>query len=133
MGQQGYALTTEVDTEIVSAYAAALQKIPAVVSGPGWFKAGSFYLPKSIRCRLEALGSVSAGGLVATARLYDPTGTDAPVSGSDVSFSGLSTDRYLSGGFDLTGNRTYFVLVQVVGATGSDKFGVLDTASLVGV
>jgi hypothetical protein len=134
MGQQGYALTTKVDTEIVSAYAAAMQKVPAVASGVGWFKVGSFFVPKTLsQTRLEIIASVSAAGLTGTARLYDPTvGVDAPVSGSDVSFTGTDTARVLSGIIAVTGARTYFVLVQVVGATGADKFGMFDTATLVG-
>lgn len=134
MGLQGYSLTEKVDTEIVSAYAAALQKVPAVVTGPGWFKVGSFFLPKALqRARLEVISSVSAPGLIGTARLYDPSvGIDLPVSGSDVVFDSLTGDRVLSGSFALLGNRTYFVLAQCVGATGADKFGLVDTAGLTG-
>lgn len=134
MGQQGYALTEKVETEIVSAYAAGAGEVPAVAAAPGWFVRGSFYLPKSLaKTQLEAIGCVSATGLVGTVRLYDPTtGVDAPVSGSDVSLTGTSLARALSGTFELTGNRTYLVLVQFVGAVGDDKFGTLGTASLVG-
>lgn len=134
MGQQGYSLTEKVDTEIVSAYAAALQKVPAVESAPGWFKTGSFYLPKTLnRTRLEVIALLSAAGLTGTARLYDPTpGVELPVSGSDVLFTSLTGDRVLSGSFSLTGNRIYFVQAQAVGATGPDKFAIVDTASLTG-
>jgi len=134
MSQQGYMLTEEVDTEIVSAYAAALQKVPAVAAAPGWFKVGAFYLPKRLaKTCLEVIANVSAAGLAGTARLYDPTlGVEAPVSGSDVAFSATDVGRFLSGSFTLEGARTYWILAQVVGATGSDKFGIVDTASLTG-
>jgi hypothetical protein len=134
MGQQGYALTEKVDTEIVSAYAASQQNVPGVNAAPGWFKIGSFYLPKNLkRTRLEMIGHVSFAGLVATARLYDPTtGVDAPVSGSDAVLSSLSDARVLSGSFELVGNRSYLIMAQCVGSSGPSKFAVVNTASLVG-
>lgn len=134
MSLKGYGLTTEIETEIVSAYAAALQHVPAVTAAPGWFAVGSFFLPKSVQARLEIIGGLSAVGLVGAARLYDPTpGVDAPVSGSDVAITGTDAARYLSGAASLVGGRVYTVQVQVTGATGGDKFGTVQTASLVGV
>jgi hypothetical protein len=133
MSLQGYALTAEISTEVVSAYAASLQSVPAVVSAPGWFVVGSFFLPLSVQARLEAIAAVSAPGLTGTLRLYDPSpGVDAPVSGSDVQFTTEDHARVLGGAVTLQGNRTYRLQMQVVGATGFDKFGSLHTASLVG-
>lgn len=133
MALQGYLLQAEVDTEVVCAYAASQQQVPAVAAAPGWYKIGAFYLPKDLKCRLDVIAFVSAVGLTGTARLYDPTaGTDAPVSGSDISFTNLTDARSLSGSFSLVGNRTYLIQVQGVGAAGPTKFVVLNTASLVG-
>jgi hypothetical protein len=132
MSLKGYAIQEQADTEIISAYAAAMQQVPAVAAAPGWFKVGSFYLPKSLeRCRLEVIASVSDDDLTGTVRLYDST-VEAPVSGSDVSITSLSVETARSGGFSLVGDRTYFIQMQVVGASGDDQFGVLDTASLTG-
>lgn len=132
MGLQGYALQAEADTEIVSAYAASMQNVPAVTVAPGWFKIGAFYLPKDLACRLDVIGHVSSAGLAGTARLYDPV-AGAPVSGSDVPFSALTDSRFLSSQLQLTGNQLYLILVQCVGATGVTKFAVVNTASLVGI
>jgi hypothetical protein len=134
MSLKGYATQEQADTEIISAYAAAMQQVPAVAAAPGWFKVGSFYLPKSLeRCRLEVIASVSDEDLTGTVRLYDSTSTvEAPVSGSDVSITSLAVETARSGGFSLVGDRTYFIQMQVVGASGDDQFGVLDTASLTG-
>lgn len=134
MGVSGYLLQAQVDTEVVCAYAAALQKVPAVAAAPGWFVCGSFFMPKNAAVRLEVIASVSNAALVGTARLYDPsTGVEAPVSGSDVAFTS-STGGALSrsGAFALEGNKVYYVLAQVVGAAGPDKFGTVETASLAG-
>lgn len=129
-----YATQQETDTEIVSAYAAGAQNVPAVAVAPGWFQIGAFFLPKALRCRLEFIGAVSSSGLVGTARLYDPSsGVDAPVAGSDVTFTSTNTQRNLSSAFDLLGNRTYWILVQGVGAAGADKFVAVGTAALAGV
>jgi hypothetical protein len=132
MSLQGYALQTEADTEIVSAYAASLQNVPAVTVAPGWFKVGAFYLPKALACRLDVIAFVSSAGLVGTARLYDPV-ANAPVAGSDVTFSGLTDARALSSQVQLAGDQIYLILCQCVGATGVTKFAVVNTASLVGI
>jgi hypothetical protein len=128
---QGYALNAESATEIVCAYAASRQSVPAVLAAPGWFVVGSFYLPKTVKARLDVIAGLSALGLTGTARLYDPaTGVDAPVSGSDVSITNLDSARALGGVVTLTGNKVYLIQVQVVGATGGDKFGTVYTAAL---
>ncbi len=131
MSLRGYALQEEFDTEIVSAYAASQADVPGVVSAPGWYTIAEFFLGKTVKTRLEVIGFVSAGGLVATCRLYDPTaGTDAPVSGSDVSFSALVSDRYQSGAIELAGNRRYMIQCQCVGAVGIDKFATVQNGCL---
>ncbi len=133
-GPSGYALTTEFETEIVSAYAASMQEVPGVAAAPGWFVVGSFYLPKTLdKVRLEVIALVSAVGLTGTARLYDPTlGVDAPVVGSEAIFTGQDLARFFSGIVALTGNRTYWMQAQVVGAAGVDKWGTVATANLLG-
>lgn len=134
MSLGGYATQPEADTEIVSAYSASAQSVPAVATPPGWFKTGTFYLRKNLRCRLEFIGGVSSSDLVGTARLFDPTaGVNAAVSGSDVTFSNLSNARQLSGAFDLVGDRTYLVLVQCIGPEGGTKFATVGTAALAGI
>ena len=134
MGLNGYALQTEINTEIVSAYAASQQDIPAVLAAPGWYTFAEFYLGKTVKCRLELIASVSHVSLAGTARLYDPTlGIDAPVSGTDTPFASLTSDRFLSGIVTLTGLRRYLIQAQCVGAVGLDKFATVQTASLGGV
>lgn len=131
MSLKGYALQEEINTEIVSAYAASQADVPAVVSAPGWYTIAEFFLPKTVRCCLEVIASVSAGGLIGTCRLYDPTsGVDAPVSGSDVSFSATASDRYRSGAIELAGNRRYMIQCQCVGALGVDKFATVQNGCL---
>lgn len=134
MSLGNYMLQPEADTEIVCAYAAAQQDIPAVAAAPGWYSFAEFFLPKTVTGRLEVIGFVSAGGLVATCRLYDPDpAVDAAVSASLVSFSSLTSGRYLSSAVQLTGNKRYMIQCQCVGATGADKFATVKTASLGGV
>lgn len=127
-----YATQTEVDTEIVCAYAAAQQDIPAVASAPGWYTFAEFFLNKTVACRLEIIANVSASGLAGTCRFYDPV-ADAPVAGSEVSFSSLTSVRALSSALNLTGNQRYMIQCQCVGAAGVDKFATVQTASLGGV
>jgi hypothetical protein len=128
---QGYALNAETATEIVCAYAATRQTVPAVLAAPGWFLVGSFYLPLTVKGRLEVIAGLSAAGLTGTARLYDPApGVDAPVAGSDVSFTAQDLTRVLGGVVQLTGAKVYWILAQVVGAAGADKFGIVSTSSL---
>jgi hypothetical protein len=128
---QGYSLNAESATEIVCAYAASLSQVPAVLAAPGWFVVGSFYLPKTVKARLDVIAALSAAGLTGTARLYDPTpGVDAPVSGSDVSFTAQDSTRVLGGVVTLTGNKVYLIQAQVTGATGGDKYGTIYTAAL---
>lgn len=131
-GLNGYALTQEFETDLISAYAASMQEVPAVSAAPGWFVVGAFRLPKSLeRCRLEVIALVSDAGLTGTARLYDCT-AEAPVSGSEATFTGVGgTAAYQSGIVGLSGNRVFLVQCQVVGAAGVDKFGVVETASLI--
>lgn len=129
---QGYALQEEINTEIVSAYAASQRDIPAVAVAPGWYTFAEFFLGKTVRCLLEVIGSVSAGGLVATCRLYDPV-ADVPVTGSTVTFSATVSDRYRGSVLELAGNRRYMIQCQCVGASGIDKFATVQNACLGGV
>jgi hypothetical protein len=130
-GLQGYALVEQVDKEVVAAYAASDQTFPAVASGSGWFVCGAFFLPKTIMCLLEVIGSVSHSSLTGSARLVD-VDTGLEVSGSLIVFTGQNDARFLSGSFQMTGNKKYWVQGQAVGSTGVDRFGIVRTASLVG-
>lgn len=129
MSLGGYMTQPEANTEIVSAYSSTQQNIPAVVSAPGWFTFAEFFLGKTVACRLEIIAAVSDAALVGTCRFYDPVADD-PVAGSDVSFSELATQRYLSSKVTLTGNQRYMIQCQCVGATGVDKFATVPTANL---
>lgn len=130
-GLRGYALQQEIDTEIVSAYAASRDTFPSVLSGEGWFIVGAFYLWKTVATRLEILAALSHTSLAGTARLIDPT-TGDPISGSQVAFTGQSTAVFRSGSFELLGGKQYWIAAQAVGSVGSDRFGLISTASLIG-
>lgn len=129
---QGYATTDVVDTEIVAAYAAANQRVPGVATAPGWTSIGSFFLPKTVKARLDVIAISSDPALAVTARLYDPA-TGIPVSGSNASAASLTgvDTRLLGGVIQLAGNQLWGIEVQAVGATGDTKYAVVRTAGLV--
>jgi hypothetical protein len=127
---QGFALEEASKLEVITAFAAAQQSIPAVEEAPGWYVVGSFWLPKSCQARLDVAGSVSAEGLALTLRLFD-VAEAAAVSGSTASTQAITpSTRFLSGKLDLPGQRMYQIQAQCVGAVGDDKFGIVNTASL---
>lgn len=132
MGLQGYALTVEIDTEIVSAYAACNQTVLGVVAAPGWMSLGAFFLPKDVSARLDAIVLSMDPALVVTVRLYDPT-TGAPISGSSASAPSLpaSETRLLSAVIALAGNKIYGIEAQAVGATGDGHNIIVRTTGLV--
>lgn len=121
--------TTASVVEVISAYSAANQMIPAVTATPGWFVIGSFFMPKSAPVKLELIGVVSAGGLVMRARLFDLS-TATPVSGTTTPniTSIVPDERQVSGAVDLTGGRSYQIQVEVIGAV-ADSFGVVRNAA----
>jgi hypothetical protein len=130
-GLRGYSLQQEVDTEIVSAYAAASQSFPAVAAAPGWFVLGSFFLPKTVKTRLEFIGNLSSASISGEVKIVDST-TGLDVSGSLIAFTLLTEVRYLSGVFEVLGQTPYSIVAQATGAAGGDKFFSVRTASLVG-
>lgn len=132
-GLQGYGLTQTVDSEIVAAYAAAQSSVPAVGIEPGWVTVGAFMLPKLVTARLEVIAFVSDGSLTGVARLWSTVADpQAEVSGSRAGFSSVGLDETVrSGSFEIPPGR-YLVQAQIVGGTGTSKFGVVHTASLVG-
>lgn len=129
---QGYAVTPAVDAEIVAAYAASNQKIPGVVTGPGWTAIGTFYLPKTVQCLLDVIALTTDPALAFSARLYDPV-TGVPVSGSVASAASMTAvdTRLLSGVITLQGNKIWGLEAQAVGATGDGEYAVVRTAGLV--
>ena len=119
-------ITTGRTVEIISAYAASAQPIPAVPSSPGWFVVGSLYLPVSSPAQLEAIG-FALPGVAMHVRLFDLTGT-SPVTGSVVTINTPIDTRVLSGILQLAGNRTYQIQAEAIGPTG---FAMLKSAQLV--
>jgi hypothetical protein len=129
---QGYATTDVVDTEIVAAYAAANQRVPGVAAAPGWTSIGSFFLPKTVKARLDVIAISSDPALAVTARLYDPA-TGIPVSGSNASAASLTgvDTRLLGGVISLAGNQVWGIEVQAVGSAATSSFVTVRTAGLV--
>ena len=104
--------------EVISAYAAAMAQIPVVPATPGWYVVGAFYLPISVRAKLEAIGLVSVAGSELHVRLVDAA-TATPVSGSDVTITSSTVDvRAVSGAVDLEGGKVYQFQAEAIGASG---------------
>ncbi len=115
--------------EIISAYAASNQQLPAVEEPPAWVIIGGFYMPRTATIRLEVIGVVSDGSVALTVRLFDVAGA-APVTGSTTApIDGTTDERQLSGAFELTGGKVYQVQAQCIG--GEDEFGIIRTATLI--
>jgi hypothetical protein len=125
----GHALEPADTVEVVAAYSAPKKQIPAVATTPGWRVVGSFFLPRTVKARLDMIASVSASGLTCRARLLD-LATNAPVSGSTATTTSQTPARALSGIVSLTGNRSYQIQVECTGATGDDKFADFETATI---
>lgn len=121
------ALTTTVQAEVISTFAAPASQIDAVAEEPGWYVVGSFFLPVTATAKLEAIGSVSEEGLVMSVRLFDVEDA-APVDSTTVEISSNETTRATSSAVELTGGRQYQVHAQVIGESG---FGNFQTATLI--
>jgi hypothetical protein len=119
-------LSAGTTVEIISAYTATNQQLPAVPAEPGWYVVGTFYLPISARARLEIIGSVSDAGLTLRGRIFDMT-DGAEISGSHAETSSVLDDRETSGFVDLTGGRVYQIQAEVIGPSG---FGCVKSATL---
>jgi hypothetical protein len=133
-GLQGYGLTTTVDSEIVAAYAASQDTVPAVDTDPGWVTVGAFTLPKSLAaCRLEAIACVSDASLSGVVRLWDATaGAEQEVSGSRAAFTSVGLDETVHSATVALAAGRFLVQAQVTGDSGDYFFGLVRTASLVG-
>lgn len=129
---QSIGLTTMADVEVISAYTATNQTIPAVAAAPGWYVVGVMFLRTSVQdARLEIIGAVTDVSLEMNVRLFDMEAA-APVSGSDAKIVGSVLDaRSVSGLFALIGQRKYQFLAQVVGGVSSSLFGNLKSATLI--
>lgn len=125
---EGYALTQATQFEVVSAYASARTQVPAVAESPGWHTIGAFWLPLDGLARLDVIGAVSESGLALRVRLFD-LATGAPVPGEAV-VSATATTRALGPTAQLTGQRTYQIQAECVGAVGSARFATIDTATV---
>lgn len=124
---EGFGLTKATSLEIITAYGVKQVTIPAVTSSPGWHVIGEFFMPKTASARLDVLGLVSASGLTLNARLFDMT-TQQPLA--LVSTTSQTLARKLSGKHTITGQRSYQLQVECVGATGDNKFAVVGTATI---
>ena len=127
-GLQGFAVEEATKYEVLSAWTVPATVVPGVASGTGWQTLGEYYLPGDVDARLDCTGLVSASGLTMTMRLWD-TVTKQAVPGS-VEISSQVPQRKLGPRVSLAGLQTYQVQVQVVGAAGDDKFGVVDSATI---
>jgi hypothetical protein len=126
---QSVALGTGTVVEIVSAYSATAQSIESAENAPAWQTIGAFYMPADAAVKLEAIGAVSAGGLVMSARLLDVS-TGLPVSGSTTADnSSLTVARQISGAFTLPGRKVYEIQSQCVGV--ASESGIIYNAGLV--
>jgi hypothetical protein len=121
---KGFGLTIAPEIEVLAAYAAPQGEIPAVAASPGWHVVGAFRLELTATLRIELIGSVSDAALTMRARLFDLEDV-APVASMQASLSALTDEAAYAARVELTGNRIYQIQVEVTGAVGSDKFGVL--------
>jgi hypothetical protein len=116
--------------EVIAAYSAPQTVVPAVSASPGWHVIGTFFLPKTVRARLDALIQVSQDGVTARVRLFDLQ-TLAPVSGVQVQSTSTLPERKLSPLAELTGNRRYQIQAEAVAAAPDEEtFAVISTASI---
>lgn len=122
------ALTQSPQIEVISAFSAANQQVPAVNGASGWFVIGSFYIPITSLVKLEVVGLVSDAGLTMNVRLFDMTSA-APVSGTAVDVTALVDQRVVSGRVELAGGRLYQFQAQALSA--SNVFGVVKSAALI--
>lgn len=123
-------LTTDNLVEIISAYSATSQQIPAVASAPAWFVLGSFSMPAGAPAKLDVIGVVSAAGLVLHVRLFDLTDAE-PVGGTDVEIDSQTVEsRVTSGVVQLPGGHVYQVQAEVIGTADPAHFGVVRCATL---
>ena len=120
-------LTTTPRVEVISAYTAPNQQVPAVDAESAWWAIGSFYVPVTARARLEVVGLLSSDSLAMQVRLFDMTAA-AVVSGTQVELDATNDQRALSGAVEVTGGHTYQFQAQVLAASG---FGVVKSATLV--
>lgn len=121
-------LSNNSGVQIVAAYSTGKEVVQAVAESPGWHVLGGFHLTKSVTCRLEALGQVSAEGLTLRVRLWDMTALE-PV-GSPVQIVSLAPVRRLGGQVSLTGGRHYQVQAECVGGGTEADFGVVPAVTL---
>lgn len=127
---QGHALTGATQVEVVAAYSGPQRVIPAVLETPGWYVYGAFFLPLDCDARLDVEGQVSATGNTLRLRLFDMEEA-AAVSGSTVQITEEALTRRLSGVVALTGQRTYQIQAECIGASvAEDQYGVVQTATL---
>lgn len=124
-----FGLEQATTTEVVAAYSMPQTLVPAVATTPGWHVGGTFYLPLTVKCRLDALIQVSDGAVTANVRLFDLTAL-APVSGMAVTSTSATPERKLSPVVTLTGNRRYQIQVEALGTPGDDAYAVVSTASI---
>ncbi len=128
----GFALTTANSADVVAAYSAPKTVITAVASGTGWNVIGEFYLPLTVTAQLDVVGLVSDADLTMTARLWSVADKAAVTTLGTVATSSTSAVRLLSARNSLTGDRRYQIQAQVVGSSGLDQFGVVETATITG-
>lgn len=131
-GLSGLALTTEQVIEVISLYSTPPLPLLGVEDEPGWYVAGSIWMPVSADVVLDMIGIISDPSLVMTTQLYclEP-GFIGEVAGSRVQLASAPIDtRALSSQFTLTGQRMYQVRAQLVGNAGAGYFGTLRRATL---
>jgi len=124
-----FGLETASSADVVAAYSAPQTVIPAVATTPGWYVVGHFYLPKSVRARLDMIMQVSGAGLSVNARLFDMQAL-APVTSAACSSTSLTAERKLSPPVNLTGNRRYQIQVECIGTPADDAFALVSTGSI---
>ncbi len=130
---QGFALTQDQITEVLSVYATAEEYVDAVAATPGWTVIGGFLMPASVNVLVDILGAVSDVSLTLRVRLYDiTTGSVGIVSGSTASLTSTTDAQAFSGVVTLTGGHTYQFQMEVTGNAGSGFFGVTRRATLDG-
>lgn len=121
--------TNATNVEVISAYAASNQQLPAEPTAPAWIIIGGFYMPVTADVKIEAVGSIADGALTLAVRLFDVTAA-APVSGSlTENIDSAVDERVLSGAFELAGGRVYQMQAQCIGPSG---FGIVRTALPIG-
>lgn len=129
-----FALEEASTTEVVAAFTAPQEVIPAVGSGEtnGWYAVGAFSPHISVtNVRLEGYGWVSTSGMTLQIRLWDTQALVALasvvsiVSTSLVSRKGIATN--------LIGGRTYQIQARALSANVSpveSEFGTMASATI---